>query len=275
MWHNETFPGRKTTIVDIPYETWYAAIFERHSRRTYSPEPVDKETLARLADVCRSFRPFPGARAELVLGAPQRVFRGLVGRYGRVNGAIYYIAFVGDAASPQFQEATGFMGEGIILEATALGLATCWVAGFFRPDAVKDDVPLGVNERVLGITPVGHAGPQKYISERLLSSMVRSRHRKDLDKLIRGGEPAGWTGKALEAARLAPSARNRQPWRFTVEDRAIIVSEDQRPSPSSISKRLDCGIAMLHLELGARAAGRTGRWELLASPRVARFAADL
>ena len=36
-------------------------------------------------------------------------------------------------------------------------------------------------------------------------------------------------------------------------------------------KRLDCGIAMLHIEVAALNCGVKGKWELLASPQVARF----
>ncbi len=38
-----------------------------------------------------------------------------------------------------------------------------------------------------------------------------------------------------------------------------------------MAKRLDCGIAMLHIELGALSKGVKGRWELLKQPQVARF----
>ena len=257
--------------MDLPVERWYSAIFKRRSRRTYLSKPVDGEKLERLEDVCRNFRPFPGARSELVLNSPEPVFKGLVGRYGRVNGAPHYIAFIGAMDAPQVQEATGYMGEGIILEATALGLGTCWVGGFFRPDAVRRDMPLADNERVLSVTPVGYPVPREDLSERLIEGLAGSRRRKSLMELVLEGSPAGWPGKALEAAQRAPSARNRQPWRFRVQDGSIMVSEDGKPSLSSISKRLDCGIAMLHLELGGRAAGVDGTWEFLKSPDVARF----
>ncbi|MBM3310011.1 MAG: nitroreductase, partial [Candidatus Aminicenantes bacterium] len=81
----------------------------------------------------------------------------------------------------------------------------------------------------------------------------------------------GWPLKALEAARLAPSATNRQPWRFEVGDGSITVRIDGGREGGRFSKRLDCGIAMLHLELGARAAGVDGRWVFLPAPAVARF----
>ncbi len=42
----------------------------------------------------------------------------------------------------------------------------------------------------------------------------------------------------------------------------------------TVSKRLECGIAMLHFELGARAMGLSGRWDFLPSPDVARLVLD-
>jgi len=182
-----------------------------------------------------------------------------------------YIAFIGEMSSPRVQEAAGYTGEGIILEATAVGFATCWVGGFFRPESVRSQIDIREGERVLSVTPVGYAPPEKTRQEKIMSGLVKSRSRKPLTKLVGGEAAALWMEKALEAARLAPSAQNRQPWRFRVEKDAVVIAVDKSFSTSSISKRLDCGIAMLHFELGALAAGAQGRWEILPSPDVARF----
>ena len=80
-----------------------------------------------------------------------------------------------------------------------------------------------------------------------------------------------WAKEALEAARLAPSAANRQPWRFLLTENSITITVDGLRDTHGVSKRLDCGIAMLHIELGARHAGVEGRWEYLQPPDVARF----
>ncbi|MGE5591322.1 MAG: nitroreductase family protein [Bacillota bacterium] len=93
-----------------------------------------------------------------------------------------------------------------------------------------------------------------------------------LGDIYRGPAPSEWLSLALEAARLATSAVNRQPWRFVSEGEDVLVEEVVSAWPSGhISRRLDCGIAMLHFELGARRGGRTGTWTLLSEPRVARF----
>ena len=257
--------------MDLPVDRWYRAIPVRVSRRAYSPLLPDEDTLARLSRVCREFRPFPEVRSELVTKSPDDVFKGLVGSYGRVAGAPAYIAFIGRMDSPRVEEAAGYTGEGVILEATALGLATCWVGGFFRPGTVRSQVEMHAEEKVLSITPVGYAPPEKTRQERLMSGIVRSRRRKPLAALVEGTIGAPWMAGALEAARQAPSARNRQPWRFRVEKGAVIIAAERAFSPSAISKRLDCGIAMLHFELGARAGGVSGKWEILPSPDVARF----
>jgi len=256
--------------MDLPVERWYPAIFKRLSRRTYVAEFPEEDKLDRLDQVCLEFRPFPEVRSQLVRESPETVFKGLFGRYGRVKGAPVYIAFVGEMSSPGVQEAAGYTGEGIILEATAMGLATCWVGGFFRPQSVRSQIDIRPGERVLSVTPVGYAPAEKDGQEKIMSGLVKSRSRKPLAKLVEG-EIAAWMEKALEAARLAPSAQNRQPWRFRVEKDGVVIGTDRSLNVSSISKRLDCGIAMLHFELGALAAGAAGGWEILPSPDVARF----
>jgi nitroreductase len=257
--------------MDIPVERWYPAIFKRLSRRNFIPDVPAEEKLARLDQVCREFRPFPEVRSQLVRKPPQTVFKGLVGRYGRVEGAPMYMAFIGDMSSPNVQEAAGYTGEGIILEATAIGLATCWVGGFFRAESVRSQIDIQPGERVLSVTPIGYAPPAKTGQEKAMSWIVKSRSRKPLARLVAGEMTAGWMEKALEAARLAPSAQNRQPWRFRIVKDGVVVAVDKSFSASSISKRLDCGIAMIHFELGAAAAGARGSWEILPSPDVARF----
>ena len=54
-------------------------------------------------------------------------------------------------------------------------------------------------------------------------------------------------------------------------ENTITVAVDNLHDTYNIPKRLDCGIAMLHLGLGAPAAGVTGTWEFLLTARVARF----
>ncbi len=255
---------------DIPVDSWYRAIFLRRSQRKYSGEIPDERSTSRIEKACNDFRPFGGSRAVLVREPANDVFKGAIGPYFfKVTDAPYYIAFIADMKNPNAQSITGYLGEGIILEATSLGLNTCWVGGFFRRDSVMKQVTLQRNERVLAITPVGYSNKRP---DRVGAMPINYR-RKDLSKLVIGGstDKGKWIESALDAARIAPSAANRQPWRFQISDDSITVSSDSSREGFGVSRKLDCGIAMLHLELGARYEGVTGNWEFLKFPHVAKY----
>jgi nitroreductase len=178
---------------------------------------------------------------------------------------------IGRPGAPAVEEFVGYTGEGLVLEATALGLATCWVSGFFRPEAARRRLGLSPGERVYAVSPLGYAASSYSVKDKVFRRVAGSDKRKPLAEVAAGGPLEDWQRKALEAARLAPSATNRQPWRFDVSTGSITVRVDRGRDDGRFSKRLDCGIAMLHLELGARAAGVDGRWVSLPAPAVARF----
>lgn len=259
--------------MDIPYKSWYAAIPQRHSQRTYNGKRLSNESLDHLENLCEKFRPFAGVRAVIIRETPQGVYKGIVGSYGEIQNAPHLAAFIGDMSVPEVQEAAGYLGQGVILEATSMGLQTCWIGGFFRPETLEHTLGLGEKERILSITPIGYGVSKKSTRDKVMSFAIRSHRRKPLEKMVTNSskEFTPWSRTALEAARLAPSAANRQPWRFTVKTDSIIVSTSKARGVSRISRRLDCGIAMLHLELGARVKGKQGEWELLSAPEVAKY----
>ena len=261
--------------MQIPYSRWYSAIKHRRSRRQYDPKrTIPGHILTELKTVCAEFKPFPHTRAELITEHCNEVFKGVVGSYGKIKCAQAFIAFIGDSTGNSVQEAIGYTGEGIILEATALNLATCWVGGFFRPEVVASLVNVGENEKILAVTPVGYAKEQESLEEKFMTGFGRTHKRKPLSSLVTGleeNEWPEWVRISLEAARLSPSAVNRQPWSFHVEPNAITVSVRTRGPEFNVSKRLDCGIAMLHIQVASMNSEISGKWEFLDSPPVARF----
>ncbi|MBM3310846.1 MAG: nitroreductase, partial [Candidatus Aminicenantes bacterium] len=222
----------------LPVETWHQAVFARTSRRTFdASRPVEPEKIDRLAEASASFRPSAEARVELVLEPPDDILRGVVGRYGKITGPPFYLAMIGRPGAPAVEEFVGYTGEGLVLEATALGLGTCWVSGFFRPEAVRRRLELSPAERVYAVSPLGYAAPSYSVKDRLFRRVAGSGQRKPLAELAAGGPLEGWPLKALEAARLAPSATNRQPWRFEVGDGSITVRIDGGREGGRFSKR--------------------------------------
>lgn len=250
---------------------WHAAVDVRRSRRSYDGRPLPVESSAALAALAESFRPFPDARVVFVSDAPQSLFAGIIGSYGGISGAPSALVFIGDPSSSEAREHVGYTGEALVLEATRLGLQTCWVGGLFSGGVAERVARVGAGERVYAVSPVGSAKVSASAKERVLFGMGREKKRLAPERFAPGSSawPA-WASAAVTSARLAPSAMHSQPWRFRMEGDALIVSFEGAERPR-ISKRIDAGIAMLHAELGAAAAGVAGRWTSLASPDVARF----
>jgi hypothetical protein len=226
--------------------------------------------LNNISEFCEQFRPFIEARAVLVLQQVDKGFRGIIGP----TGAPAFVAFVGNAGDNHIQEKIGYMGEAVVLEATSLGLSTCWVGGFLRRGTIEELVDADSKEEVFGLTPIGYAKERVSFKESIMTGFGWTHRRKPMSKLVTGlpeTEWPNWIRGALDAARLAPSAMNRQPWKFNVERDRITIFTNETGHDFNLSKRLDCGIAMLHLEVAALNQGMHGIWGLLESPQVARF----
>ena len=253
---------------------WYEAIAVRRSRRRYAAKAVPDSAIVALRRLSERFRLAPGARVTLAEGGGD-LFTGLGerlgGAYGRVEGAPWTAAVV----APEGAEVeAGYVGEAFVLEATRLGLGTCWVAGMFDSDAAGRLADLAPGERVMAVTPVGYALERKALVERMMSAAVRSAARRQVEDiapgLARSGSAAwpAWAVGAVEAARQAPSGANRQPWRFRLAADCLVLAT---AADAYWTAPIDCGIAMLHAELGALREGVHGDWVRLERPDVARF----
>lgn len=256
---------------------WYDAIGVRRSRRRYSDRKVARAALESLQTFCREFRLAPGVRVTLTEdrgGLYTGVLDKVGGAYGRVEGAPWAAAFIGPEGS---EIEAGYVGEAFILEATRLGIGTCWVAGMFDREAAQRRFALEPGERVIAVTPLGHPLERKQFVERMMSAAVRSAARRQIEEIAPGlsrGLALGrapspdWAVTAVEAARLAPSGANRQPWRFRLEGDALVMAAAEKVYWTA---PIDYGIAMLHIELGAAHEGVYGAWEHLPDPDIARF----
>jgi hypothetical protein len=165
----------------------------------------------------------------------------------------------------------------VVLEATSLGLGTCWVSGTFDASAAGRDVVLASGERIVAVSPLGYPREKHAASEKLMSGFAGSRRRKPLEQITAGPDREEWPQWALraaEAARLAPSALNRQPWLFRFDGEAFTIETAGGSSGSARDpgRRLDCGIALLHAVIGAAyVLGAQPAVEFLGSPQVARL----
>jgi len=252
---------------------WHEAIPVRVSRRRFDGRPVADSEMMRLRELADALSA-SGVRITVLESGGEDIYTGLVGAYGKVTGAPGAAIF---SAPEGWQLQVGYVGEAVILAATSMGIDTCWLAGSFDRKSAAQRVRMPEGERVWAVTPLGCGIARHDTVERAIIGLVRARTRLAAEEIAPGvaGWP-DWARSAVDAARLAPSGGNRQPWHLSLEgDELALRASPRRKYPT---QRLDRGIAMLHAELGALHAGVQGRWQVatasdgVADSEVARFA---
>lgn len=252
--------------------SWRKSVADRRSVRVYDGRSVDSGTLGALEDLCRDHLTLSGgaARLDLVSGRDEadRVFSWLLGPLLRViRGATLTCLIVTSPDKDWHDEEAGFVGQQLVLEATRLGLGTCWVSGTYNRKTAVTLANLQVDEHLacviaLGRPLSGSTGQSKRKTKKSIEAIC-GKSREAL-------EP--WQFEALEYARLAPSAVNFQPWWFEVSEdgrrpRVVLYDHNpraRRPWVRPTSGHLDRGIAMLNFLVGAASAGVLGEWRMLA-----------
>lgn len=244
------------------------AVRRRTSVRTFDGDPLgaaDREFLdGALYLLSEDRAPFGGqARFTLIEtdAAPKAV-----GTYGVVRGASLYIAAAA-LPVPDALTGIGYRLERLVLALAERGIGSCWLAGTFDRTALSGSLELGEREIPAVLMPVGYPAGRRHLQAGAVRLIAGSSRRKPFEKLFfdRGGLPLNVTAVeerggrallgALEAARLAPSASNKQPWRIVVDpengELSLYLDRDPRyekmlPFPV---QSIDMGIAMAHLEL--------------------------
>jgi nitroreductase len=271
-----------------PTQSITELIRQRYSVRRYQNTPIAVATQAELQSRLEAIQKGPlgtPVRLKLVAAAAgdSQSLRGL-GTYGFIKnptGFIVGAALVNEHALEDY----GYAMEQAILEATDLGLGTCWLGGSFTQSSFAKRINKRAAEIVPAVCSVGNAEAES----RLRDPIRRRAHadqRLPWDSLFfedHFGTPltppsAGAYAEALEMLRLAPSASNKQPWRVVRDGQHWHFFCQRTPGYGKGSliftllhladlQRMDIGIAMCHFEMTARQAGLKGVW-LSADPKL-------
>lgn len=204
----------------------------RYSCRSFAAAP-DSAALAALnyaaVRVC-----LPGVR--IVIGdCPRKLFFSIPPA-GGIRGAEKVAYVISSCEQADALLLSGISGEAFVLEAEAMGVATCWVSGTYRRRAVNTAVE--PHERVAAVIALGQAA----VHER-----QHAQKRKSLSDICLSDPSAWplWAYHAAEAVRRAPSALNFQPWRLNYGQRTLRLLGKRRNT-------LDMGIAMLHMDAAVK-----------------------
>ena len=255
----------------------------RKSIRTFSDRKIDVEKRQQLtASLQSGTAGFFGntVRFQLVdFSASKTGEKVRLGTYGFVSGAsTFIVGWIKPAPGAGMD--FGYAMERHILEATKMGLGTCWLGGTFQRKRLMEHLGLPPDVVIPAITPVGIPADRRTLREAVIRRGAGSDHRKPPEALFFCADShvplpmneAGAYREVLECVRLAPSASNKQPWRvvFDPEQTAFHLylertkGADHSGSPVRMQD-LDMGIAMCHFELAAESLGLKGGWKIVPS----------
>jgi len=251
-------------------------INRRVSCRTYGDKAVEPAKSMELAAFLRvnTLSPFgSGVRFQLLnIDELETSGAGRLGTYGVIKGARRFIAGA-VRRQPKAMEDFGYCMEKNILEATALGLGTCWLGGTFSRSGFAERMRLAHDELLPAVTPVGYAGDRKSLIDRVFRFSAGSDRRRSWHEIFFDGridipltpESAGPYATSLACLRMSPSASNKQPWRIIRDNRMFHFYLKQTPGYNAILgdiklQNVDMGIAMCHFELASAALGLKGHW---------------
>ncbi len=244
----------------MPYSA-IEAIQRRRSVRTYDPAPAPEKDIQALMDYIEALTDPFGGRVEFrLLDAKEKGLSSPV----IVGEKLYFAAKA--QRTENFEAAVGYRFEAACLYARYLGLGTVMLAGTLDRAAFERAMELKENEVMPVVSPLGVPAQKKSLRETLMRKGTHADERKPFSQLFFDGEwgrgltreAAGVFGTALEMARLAPSAVNRQPWRAVAAGDTVHFFEEKtmKDSPQGDLQRVDMGIALCHFHLTMQEEGR-------------------
>lgn len=227
------------------------AIDSRCSRRKYLPTPIDKDDIEKLNALLEQYNREGCTDMRMVLNNGG-AWNGLRNSYGMFSGVANYIGLIYKKNDFQALERMGYYGELWVLNATMLGLGTCWVGGSFKralcPFDIKDD------EQIACTIAFGHVERQLSGKEKLFHRLTHRKTKSVADMMQADADAPEWFIDGVKAVQKAPSAINRQPVVFAYKDGIASASVAKY---NEVGIALDFGIAKQHFELGAGG----GKWD--------------
>ena len=216
----------------------YDAIWKRRSIRKYLEKNIEKEKIDQLRGSISDLNETSGLTMEFI--EESDCLHPLMTLMFKNTRSV--ISVKGKTNDPDLDEKCGYYGERIVLEATSLGLGTCWVAGIKKKNRslnIKDD------ETVVCAITVGYGVEAMSTS----TAIPDSPHRKTKsvsDFLDGKTDVPDWITSSMKAVQFAPTAVNSQKTRFHYID-GVLSAE----IPSGRLNMVDLGITKLHFELAA------------------------
>lgn len=218
----------------------YEAIFVRKSTRRFQSTAVDGGVLTGIGRYYEEVpRLVPGIATEIGImdnTDGKHAPKGLLG----VKAPYYLIIY--SEKKDRYMMNAGFIMEYLSLHLLTRGLGSCILGSVSVPKAIQD------RGNKTFVMAMAFGFPRDSATRPQLQA-----RRIPMDKLCLFREDPGRQGRCLlEAARLAPSSMNRQPWRFVAKKKAIHVFSTRKDLGNSDKMiEFDLGCMFAHVTIAA------------------------
>jgi nitroreductase len=242
------------------------------SVRNYKKDALSSEIIQKLRDyLSQSKRLIKDIEIEAMLKNRDEVYdklKNIAGYNDTMLDAPHYLIFLSEE-SDHYIENTGYVAEDVRLKAYELGVGSCWIT-VNDGELIKERLSIKSDKKLTALISLGFDdNKNKVIYENvseynpskadvsIVEDNVSERLRiSDVVYMKKWGENADPDEVAnlglLEAffyARLAPSTKNRQPWRFIYDDGTVILALRKDQNVNEYEEKIDTGIVMLYYEL--------------------------
>lgn len=210
----------------------YPSIARRKSCRKYDMRPLSQESINEIENAIKGFEPlYPDLPLE------SRLIKKTKGFF-KVE-APHYLIVSGQGKQGEMENA-GFIFERLVLWLDAMEIGSVWLGS--SKDAQAHNSSRDIITLAFGQT----AEPVHRTTDQFT--------RKPIEKITNAPEDL-----CIQAAHLAPSGMNTQPWFFERQDGAVMVYKQKLKPPVSLMYRLsdiDIGIALCHYALACIETGK-------------------
>lgn len=242
------------------------------SIRNYKKDTVSPEIIQKLREYYhKSKRLVKDIEIEAILKNRDEVYdnlKNLAGYNDLMIDAPHYLLFLSEVKDHYLENAS-YAAEDVRLKAFELGVGSCWIT-IHDGDLIKEKLNIKSDKKLAALIALGFDdNKNKAILENvsdynpskanvsIVEDNVSERLRiSDIVYMNKFGEKADPDEVAnlglLEAfffARLAPSTKNRQPWRFIYDNGMVILVMRKDKDVDEYEEKIDTGLVMLYYQL--------------------------
>lgn len=237
----------------------------RRSVRTFNGNPLSAADKAKLEEHLKNAsNPWNVPIGFRILDASENGLSSPV-----IKGEDTYLA-AKVARMDNYEVAFGYTFEEACLYAESIGLGTVMLAASLSRSAFEKVMDLQANEVFPLASPVGYPSEKQAFLEKTMRKALKADSRLPFNEVFfdedfntgLSEDMAGVFAEALELARWAPSAGNKQPWRAVVSGERVHFYERKSMKESALGdvQKIDVGIAICHFDSVMKENGIMGRF---------------